>query len=130
MIQAFAVLLVLQLVGELLVQSLGLPLPGPLIGMLLLFGLLVWRGGVPEPLRKLGEVLLQNMMLLFIPAVAGVMMLFDRVAQEWLPFFVACIGGAAVTLAVTALVLQALLRRRPPDASLARSLANEQEPRA
>lgn len=130
MIQAFAVLLVLQLVGELLVQSLGLPLPGPLIGMLLLFGLLVWRGGVPEPLRKLGEVLLQNMMLLFIPAVAGVMMLFDRVAQEWLPFFVACIGGAAVTLAVTALVLQALLRRRPPDASLARSLADEQEPRA
>lgn len=130
MIQAFAVLLVLQLVGELLVQSLGLPLPGPLIGMLLLFGLLVWRGGVPEPLRRLGEVLLQNMMLLFIPAVAGVMMLFDRVAQEWLPFFVACIGGAAVTLAVTALVLQALLRRRPPDASLARSLADEQEPRA
>lgn len=125
MIQAFAVLLVLQLVGELLVQSLGLPLPGPLIGMLLLFGLLVWRGGVPEPLRKLGEVLLQNMMLLFIPAVAGVMMLFDRVAQEWLPFFVACIGGAAITLAVTALVLQALLRRRPPDASL----AEEQEPR-
>lgn len=125
MIQAFAVLLVLQLVGELLVQSLGLPLPGPLIGMLLLFGILVWRGGVPEPLRRLGEVLLQNMMLLFIPAVAGVMMLFDRVAQEWLPFFVACIGGAAVTLAVTALVLQALLRRRPPDASL----AGEQEPR-
>lgn len=130
MIQAFAVLLVLQLVGELLVQSLGLPLPGPLVGMLLLFGLLVWRGSVPEPLRKLGEVLLQNMMLLFIPAVAGVMMLFDRVAQEWLPFFVACIGGAAITLAVTALVLQALLRRRPPDASLARSLADEQEPRA
>ncbi|MCR5863754.1 MAG: CidA/LrgA family protein [Aquincola tertiaricarbonis] len=125
MIQAFAVLLVLQLVGELLVQSLGLPLPGPLIGMLLLFGILVWRGGVPEPLRKLGEVLLQNMMLLFIPAVAGVMMLFDRVAQEWLPFFVACIGGAAITLAVTALVLQALLRRRPPDDSL----AEEREPR-
>lgn len=115
MIQAFAVLLVLQLVGELLVQSLHLPLPGPLVGMLLLLAGLVWHGRVPEPLRKLGEVLLQNMMLLFIPAVAGVMMLFDRVAQEWLPFFVACIGGAAITLAVTALVLQALLKRRPPD---------------
>ncbi|URI09151.1 CidA/LrgA family protein [Aquincola tertiaricarbonis] len=115
MIQAFAVLLVLQLVGELLVQSLGLPLPGPLVGMLLLLAGLVWRGGVPEPLRKLGDVLLQNMMLLFIPAVAGVMMLFERVAQEWLPFFVACIGGAAITLVVTALVLQALLKRRPPD---------------
>lgn len=129
MIQAFAVLLVLQLVGELLVQSLHLPLPGPLVGMLLLLAGLVWHGRVPEPLRKLGDVLLQNMMLLFIPAVAGVMMLFERVAQEWLPFFVACIGGAAITLAVTALVLQALLKRRPPDVEPEASSAPT-EPRA
>ncbi|MEF7614582.1 CidA/LrgA family protein [Aquincola sp. MAHUQ-54] len=112
MIPAFALLLVLQLVGELLVQSLGLPLPGPLVGMLLLFGFFVWRGGVPPGVKQVADVLLQNMMLLFIPAVAGVMMLFDRVAGEWLPFFAACIGGAAITLAVTGMVLQALLRRR------------------
>lgn len=115
MVPAFALLLVLQLAGELIVQTLALPLPGPLVGMLLLFAFLVARGGVPDGLRQLGDLLLQNMMLLFIPAVAGVMLLFDRVAAEWLPFFVACIGGAAITLTVTALTLQALLKRRPPD---------------
>lgn len=112
MVPAFALLLVLQLAGELIVQTLSLPLPGPLVGMLLLFGVLVARGGVPDGLRQLGDLLLQNMMLLFIPAVAGVMLLFDRVASEWLPFFAACLGGAAITLAVTALTLQALLKRR------------------
>jgi holin-like protein len=111
MLTAFAALLVLQLIGEVLVQSLGLPVPGPLIGMLLLFAALMLRGGVPDDLRALADSLLQNMMLLFIPAVAGVMMLFERVGQEWLPFVAACIGGAAVTLAVTALTLQWMLRR-------------------
>lgn len=110
MLYALATLLVLQLIGEVLVQSLHLPVPGPLIGMLLLFGALMLRGGVPDELRKVGDTLLQNMMLLFIPAVAGVMMLFERVGQEWLPFVTACVGGAALTMGVTALVLQLMLR--------------------
>ena len=36
-VHAFALLLVCQLVGEATVQGLGLPVPGPLLGMLLLF---------------------------------------------------------------------------------------------
>ena len=110
MLYAFAMLLVLQLIGEALVQSLGLPVPGPLIGMLLLFAALLMRGGVPDELRRLSDALLQNMILLFIPAVAGVMMLFERVGREWLPFLAACIGGGAVTIVVTALTLKLMLR--------------------
>ncbi len=49
------------------------------------------------------------MMLLFIPAVAGVMMHFGRVADEWKPFLIACVVGAAVTMVVTALTLRLLL---------------------
>ncbi len=116
MLQAFAILLVFQLIGEVAVQVLRMPLPGPLVGMLLLFGALVWRGGVPDSLRETAGSLLRHMMLLFIPAVAGVMMYFDRVSAEWLPFFAAGIGGAAITLALTALTLRWLLRRREPRA--------------
>jgi putative effector of murein hydrolase LrgA (UPF0299 family) len=50
------------------------------------------------------------MMLLFIPAIAGVMLHFERIAREWLPFLVAGIAGAAITLAVTAWTLRWLLR--------------------
>ena len=111
MLNALAALFVFQLCGEALVQALDLPLPGPLVGMLLLFGALVVRGGVPEPLQEAAGALLRNMMLLFIPAVAGVMMHFGRVGQEWLPFVGAGLLGAAITLAVTALTLRFMLRK-------------------
>lgn len=110
MLYGLALILICQLVGDTLVKLLGLPLPGPLVGMLLLFGLCVVRGSVPESVKECGGALLRHMMLLFIPAVAGVMLHFERVGSEWLPFIVAGIGGAAVTLAVTALTLRLMLR--------------------
>ena len=110
MLPAFAALLVFQLAGETLAQALGLPVPGPLVGMLLLFAALLVYGRLPEGLREASGALLRNLMLLFIPAVAGVMLHFDRVAREWLPFMAACVLGAAVTLAVTALTLRLMLR--------------------
>ena len=44
MVQAFALLLVFQLAGEVAAQALGLPVPGPLVGMLLLFAALLALG--------------------------------------------------------------------------------------
>lgn len=111
MIYALAALLVFQFTGELVVRALGLPLPGALAGMLLLFGALVLLGRVPEQLARTTGTLLQHMMLLFIPAIAGVMLHFERVAREWQPFLIASVVGAGVTLVVTAATLQWLLRR-------------------
>ena len=110
MVLAFAVLLVFQLLGEIVAQGLGLPVPGPLVGMLLLFGVLLVRGGMPDPLRDTANLVLQHLMLLFIPAVTGVMMYFDRIASEALAFLIACVLGAALTLGATALTLQWMLR--------------------
>lgn len=110
MIYAITVLFFFQLLGELIVQWVGLPLPGPLAGMLLLFTALCLRGKVPDQLGQTVGTLLQHMMLLFIPAIAGVMLHFDPVAGEWKPFLVACIVGAAVTLVVTALAFHWMLK--------------------
>ena len=57
------------------------------------------------------------MLLLFIPAVAGVMMHFHQIGSQWLPFLAAGIGGAAVTMVVTAVTLRFLLRRARRDAA-------------
>lgn len=116
MIYAIATLFVFQLMGEIAVQWLGLPLPGPLAGMLLLFAALLLYGHVPEALGRTSGTLLQHMMLLFIPAVTGVMMHFGRVASEWRPFLVACVGGVAVTLVVTAFTLRWMLKLQEKEA--------------
>lgn len=113
MIYAFAALLAFQFLGEVMVRALHLPLPGALAGMLLLFAAVLLRGKVPTPLANTSGQLLQHMMLMFVPAVAGVMLHFDRVAREWQPFLIACVVGTLVTLTVTALTLQWLMRRQP-----------------
>jgi putative effector of murein hydrolase LrgA (UPF0299 family) len=43
--------------------------------------------------------------------VTGVMMHFERVANEGMAFIVACIAGSAVSLVVTALTLQWMLKK-------------------
>ena len=116
MVFAFAVLLVFQLLGEIVAQALGLPVPGPLVGMLLLFGMLVVRGGLPESLADAAGSLLRHLMLLFIPAVTGVMLHFERVGREWLPFLAAGIVGAAFTMTVTALTFRWMIRITGKDA--------------
>ena len=95
MLGAFIFLLLFQLVGEVTVRLLNLPLPGPVVGMLGLFVVLVIRGGVPENLQTTSNALLQYLMLLLVPATTGVMMYFNRLAEEWLAIVLAGVGGAA-----------------------------------
>ncbi len=112
MLGALTVLLVFQLIGEVLVQFAGLPIPGPVIGLLLLFLSLCVRGSLAAPLRDTANGLLQHLSLLFVPAGVGVMVHFSRVAGEWLPILAATIISTALAIAVSALVMQGLMRGR------------------
>lgn len=99
------------LLGEATTRWLGLPVPGSLIGMVLLLLALIVRGRAPAGLQAACTPLLRHLMLFFIPAVAGVMTQFALVADEWLPFLAACTIGTALTLVVTAMSLRWSLRR-------------------
>lgn len=111
MINTLTYLLLYQLTGELLVRLLGLPIPGPVVGMALFFLTLLARGRVSEELRTGTGSLLQHLSLLFVPAGVGIMLHVQRVADEWLPIAVALIVSTFAGMAVTALVLQAMLRK-------------------
>ncbi len=111
MLYAVLVLLALQWLGEWLVAALNLPLPGALLGALLLLAGLLWLGRLPKALEQVAGGLLQNMMLLFIPIITGVMLHFDTIAREWLPFLASGIVGTLVTMAATAWVLRWMLGR-------------------
>ena len=117
MLGALTLLLVFQLTGEVLAQLFALPIPGPVIGMALLFAALALRGGPSPELRDTAQNLLQHLSLLFVPAGAGVMIHFARIGGEWPAILVALVASTAITLAVTALVLRLLLRgkEQPPS---------------
>ena len=89
MLPALTQLLIFQLAGEVLARGLGLPVPGPVLGMLLLFVALLVRGGPGDSLQGTSQTLLQHLSLLFVPAGTGIMVHLHRVADEWLPLLLA-----------------------------------------
>lgn len=103
-------LLVFQLLGEVISKGLDLPLPGPVVGMALLFLALVVRGGVPDGLKDTASGLLKHLSLLFVPAGVGVMMHLHLIRDEWQAISAALVISTVVTIAVTALVMKACLR--------------------
>lgn len=116
MLAALTLLLSLQLAGEILVRVTGLPLPGPVIGMALLFaGLslraaLLARPRVPEALEGAADGLLRHLSLLFVPAGVGVISLLGVVERDLVPIVAALLVSTIVTIAVTALAMRALDR--------------------
>lgn len=113
MIPTFTLLLLYQLAGEILVRLFGLPIPGPVIGLMFLFFTLLARGHSSQELRTHTGALLQHLSLLFIPAGAGVILHIQRVGQEWLPITAALIISTFAGMAVTALVIRALMPKHP-----------------
>jgi len=105
-------ILACQLAGEFVVTSLDIPIPGPVVGMLLLFGFLLIRGEVPGQLARVTDALLRNLSLLFVPAGVGVMLHFKLLGTDAVPLAVALLVSTLATIAVTALLMVAL-RRRP-----------------
>lgn len=104
-----------QLAGELAVTGLGLPLPGPVVGMVLLFVGLLVKGSIPADLGKTADALLGNLSLCFVPAGVGVMLHAGLIGEDWLPISVALIASTLLAIAVTALVMVWLSPKPVPE---------------
>ncbi|GAB7190818.1 hypothetical protein NUM3379_15250 [Kineococcus sp. NUM-3379] len=107
-----SLLLLLQLAGTALVAVLHLPVPGAVVGLVLLVALGVWR-----PTRLLGRLtapaghpLLAHLQLLFVPPGVGALLELSRLADNALPLALAVGGSFVAALLVTGWLLEALLR--------------------
>ena len=113
MLRALTVLILCQFIGEVVARAAGLPLPGPVIGLVLLLIALIIRGGPDPALRDTSTGLLRHLSLLFVPAGVGIVTQLDALQRDWLPILAAILVSTALGLAVTGLVMQRLLRRTP-----------------
>jgi holin-like protein len=116
-LDSILILLVYQLAGEIAVRLLGIPIPGPVLGMVLLFGsMLVFRPAA-ERVEKTGAALLENLGLLFVPAGVGVVMYLSLIGTEWLPITASLILSTMVAILVTAGIMVLCLKKAEPPAS-------------
>lgn len=127
MLGALALLSGMQLLGTVLARGLGVPVPGPVLGFVLLALLL---GALPKlraPISPTITTLLRHLPLLFVPAAVGVMQQETRLRAEWVAVLAAVILSTWATMTVTSLVFRALSRRldRAGDAPTANAPATE-----
>jgi holin-like protein len=115
-LSGLALLLLCQSLGEVLARGLHLPLPGPVLGLLLALLLLNWAP-LREPVAAAAEPLLQHLSLLFVPVGVGVVTHVALLSQYGMRIVAVLVVSTLVGLAVTALLLQALLRAAPPAES-------------
>ena len=105
MIESLAILLLAQLAGEVIVRAVGVAVPGPVVGLVILALFMAWRG-IPAALHETALGLLRNLSLLFVPAGVGVIRQVDVLAGNWLSLSVALVVSTLATLAVTALTFR------------------------
>lgn len=124
---AFLGLIFCQLIGELIREALHLPIPGPVIGMFLLAGILSWRlraapdKGLPKSFETLAEGLITNLGLLFVPAGVGIIAESGLLCEYWFPIVVGLLGSTILSAAATGLVMHWTMqpsrnsKARPPS---------------
>jgi putative effector of murein hydrolase LrgA (UPF0299 family) len=128
MIGSLGLILLCQLLGEIVVRGFGAPIPGPVVGLVILLLLLQGRdrldllrrgplgdGGV----ERAASGMLAHLSLLFVPAGVGVVQHLDLVSSHGVAIFVILAVSAIVTLVVTAVtfILTSRLLERRRDTS-------------
>ena len=106
MIRGLIILLGFQGAGEIISRLFSLPVPGPVIGLVLLLTFLVQRGQVDKPIDTVASALIANLGLLFVPAAVGVVMFLPQLKANFWAISVALIVSVIATLATSAAVLR------------------------
>lgn len=109
-LNGMAALLFYQLLGTAIVLLADIQIPGPVLGMFLLFLTLLFMHRVPVSLDFTSNNLLTHLSLLFVPAGVGVVSHLQRIGSEWLPIVTTLFISTLISMAVTAWTMQWVIR--------------------
>jgi putative effector of murein hydrolase LrgA (UPF0299 family) len=125
MIASLCLILLCQLAGEIFVRGLSLPMPGPVVGMMILLALLLlrdrasWFARGPlqgEGVETTSKGLLAHLSLLFVPAGVGVVQKLDILADHGVAIAAVLAISVVITLVVTVatflLISKWMMRKR------------------
>lgn len=87
--------------GQFMVQLFALPFPGALMGLLLLLGILMVMGKVPESLDRVAQLLLKHLSIFFIPATLAVVLYKEQLQDQLGLLALTLVGTTAFSLMVT-----------------------------
>jgi len=124
MLRALLALIAFQMAGDVIADFSSVPVPGMVIGLLLLLAVIGLRGrmlgadrAVPPELNQVAKSLHDHLGLLFVPAGAGIMANVTNLAEDGVGLLAAVLISTVATIGVTAFIAGSpRAERTPPQA--------------
>lgn len=117
MLNSIFTILLFQLIGEFIQKFTEISIPGPVIGLILLLGLLLIRAkyfkehpSIENSLVNFSERFLNYLPLLFIPVGVGVVMHLSLLEENLISVISIIVLGTLLTLALTGFIMEKLLK--------------------
>lgn len=107
-LRQLAIILVICFIGEALNKLLNIPIPGNVIGMIILLISLLTGFIKVEAIEDVTEFLLKHLAFFFVPAGVGVISSMDIIAANFLPMLAVILLSAIVVIVVTGITVQIL----------------------
>ncbi|HWQ44146.1 MAG TPA: CidA/LrgA family protein [Methanosarcina barkeri] len=106
MLKEFSIILIIYFLGELLQKISGLPIPGNVVGMLILF-LGLYTGIIKlKMIGKISDFLLDNLAFFFLPAGVSLITCFSLLEGKWTAILEVSLLSTVITLGVTGLIVE------------------------
>lgn len=97
--------------GDLIHDYTGIPVPGNILGMLILLLLLCLKIVKLEQIREISDFFLKRLAFFFLPPAIGLMLVGDDVKSQWPLLLLLCIALTIVTMATTGWTVQILSKK-------------------
>ncbi len=107
-LKQFSIVLLILALGEILQLKFNIPVPGTILGMVILLFLLLLRIIKLKTIENISNVLLEHLALYFVPVNVGVIVYYDNIKSQLLKLFIVLIVSTIVVMAVTGLTVQLL----------------------
>ena len=103
------------LLGVLITDITGVPIPGNVIGMVILFLLLYLKVIKVEQISTISNFFLEHLAFFFIPAGVGLISSFSVIKNILLQLLIVCFVTSATTMICTGLVVQKIANKKEGD---------------
>lgn len=116
LVKQFMLLFLMMFLGDTAARVFNIPIPGNILGMLLLTAALIMGVVRLKDVEEAGKLLLDHLPIFFIPSSVGIMLYFDLIQSQLVGILVPTILSIVIGLYVTGKVVDFYVRKNREDA--------------
>lgn len=106
----FLILIIIQFVSNCLIKIFHISFPSPLLGMVILSALLYFKVIPEKMIKRISDLLLNNMALFFIPLFVGIISYSKLIKANLLPIVLTVILTTFFTMLLTAVLVEYIIK--------------------